>query len=129
MSKLLKQPEFKPIPPFIDAANVEENIKFWIEKEKQDKIKNYLIPDKSRPNGYRFVNSYDLTEIVEVKQNILGIDITVTHKRFYYCPDHFCPLYFKELRTDITICINSELIFEYRSDADLRRKIKSFKEA
>lgn len=129
MSKLLKYPTFKSLPPSTDAANVEENIKFWIEKGKQDKINNYLIPDKSRPNGYRFINSYDLTDKIVVEQVIHKVNITVTYKRLYYCPDSFCPLYFSELRTDITICINDEQAFEYRSDADLKRKIKLFKES
>jgi len=129
MSKLLKIPEFKSIPPFTDAANVEENIHFWIKENKQDNINNYLIADDSRLHGYRFISSYDLTDTVVVKQAIHKVDITVTYNRFYYCPDHLCPLDFSEMRTDITISFPNNETFEYCSDADLKRKIKTYKQS
>jgi hypothetical protein len=129
-SRLLKYPAFKPLPPFTEAANVEENIAHWLNqkegpiKHKQDCIKNYLIEDASRKLGYRFITADDLTEEILTVQTLSKKQITVIFKRRYHWTDSFCPLHFSEWYTLITLRINREEI-EYTTDAALKRLLRT----
>lgn len=124
-SKLLQVPEFSKLPQ-TNAADVEENIVNWIERGNKHAIDTFLIPDTSRPNGYRFIHDTDLTEIKTVDQTISKVQLTVTYTRKAHTTDHFCPLWYSQRSLDAVVHIGNES-FDFESDAQLKRKIKEHK--
>lgn len=94
--KLIKFPEFKTVP-CTEAANVKENIDCWLEFNKQEYIENFLRPDPKGYKGYRFVVAEDFDETIIKTQIISKVELIIVFKRIYYAPDHFSPLWFREL--------------------------------
>ncbi|MCS2956961.1 hypothetical protein NXX53_06675 [Bacteroides salyersiae] len=70
MSKLIIFPQFSPLPPCTDTANVVENIRNWIERGKEETLTLYCRPDNSEI-GYRFARDEDFLETIEQEQTIL----------------------------------------------------------
>ena len=122
-SKILITPEFNNVPKS-ELADCEENIEIWINNNNKEKLSILCRYDSSRKNGYRFVNCNDFRQKIEKFINVLGVTLTVVWDREYHNPDHFCPLYFKEWRTSIKVSINHGEYFEFKSDNDLKKRIK-----
>ena len=124
-SKILKIPEFKPIPQ-TNAANVQENIYHWLKTNQHDKIEKFCIKDGNYESGYRFISTEDLDETVIIRQVIMGIECKISWFRRLNTSDHFCPLYFTEWFTVITVKVG-DCSFEFKSDNDLKKRIREFK--
>ena len=127
---IIKYPEFKN-PPQSNLADVEENIKNWIERNQVEKIKTFLRPYAKSKYGYRFVTSDELEETIETTQKILGVEVNLIFTRRYHASNRsFCPLYYTEWNTSIFYYIDGKRTEgeEWVSDAQLKRFIKSYKQ-
>lgn len=127
MTKLFKIPEFSPLPSSTDAANVTENIIFWIKEKKEGQLKAYCRVDLTEPLGYRFVKEEDFEETIIETQRVKGVDLKFTFTRLaerrnlcYY------PLHFTQRRINILYSYEG-IEEEYQSEAKLKRFIKQIK--
>ncbi|MDR1504567.1 MAG: hypothetical protein LBT43_19135 [Prevotella sp.] len=123
MSKLIKFPEFSPLPR-TDAANVIENIQNWINKGMEHKLRNYCRPDNSGI-GYRFVNEGDFLETIEEEQIILRWKVKIIFTRYVERRDYsFCPLYFSTRKITVEIQYNGK-VHHYKNDNQLKIFLKN----
>jgi len=124
-SKLAPLPEFHPLPEYTDAANVEENIKHWIDT-KSANLDMFCRKDSTNKYGYRFVNSEDFKDIIDETRKIMGVDVQFTFTRRVHTTDHLCPLYFSVWYHAVTYSIGDDTEL-YVSDAQLKRFVKQHK--
>lgn len=131
---ILKAPPFKPLPPSTDAADVPENIDHWIKTKQYDKLEHYTrLCSKNDYRGYRgrrFITAADLKEIIITEQVVLGVTLICEWVREYTVAGTrgFDPLCFREWYTSIYITMGTEK-FTYCTDADLKRKVRAYKNA
>jgi|GEM_PF-4736230 hypothetical protein len=122
MSKLINYPEFSPLPK-TDAANVIENIQYWIKNEKQDRLQNFCRPNDSEI-GYRFVRDEDFLETIEAEHTILRRKVKIVFTRYAETKDHFCPLYFTTRKITAVIHFKGK-VHTYKNDNQLRLFLKA----
>jgi hypothetical protein len=125
-SKLAPLPDFSPLPKYYGAANVEENIMRWIDKNDEESLNTFCRKDPTKKSGYRFVNSEDFKEIIDETRKIMGVNVQFTFIRKVHTTDHFCPLYFSVWYHAVAYSIGDDTE-EYISDAQLKRFIKLHK--
>lgn len=103
------EPIFKN-PPQCVWANVPENIDNWIQKGNQKMLDTFCIKTEAIGNhkGYRFINSYDLTETITVPEKFKGIAFEVIYSRYYKTRGSFDPLWFSFCHDRISYKINGE---------------------
>lgn len=119
MSKLIKYPEFSPLPPSTDAANVVENIQNWINRGKEDKLKLYCRPDNS-DIGYRFVEEKDFLETKEEEQTILRRKVRIVFTRYAEVKSiAWYPLHFTTRMITTQVHYNGK-VHNYKNDNQLR---------
>jgi len=122
MSKLIKDPEFSPLPK-TDAANVIENIRHWVNTDNKISLRRYCRPDDSEI-GYRFVRDEDFLETIEMEQTILRRKVRIVFTRYAETRDHFCPLYFTTGKITVEVHYKDN-VHTYKNDNRLRQFLKS----
>jgi hypothetical protein len=119
MSKLIKYPEFSPLPPCTDAANVVENIQNWINRREEDKLKLYCRPDNS-DIGYRFVEEEDFLETKEEEQTILQRKVRIVFTRYAEVKSiAWYPLHFTTRMITAQVYYNGK-VHNYKNDNQLK---------
>ena len=122
-SKLIKYPEFTPLPK-TDAANVIENIQRWIEKGNESRLTTFCRLDNSEL-GYRFVNDNDFLEKIEEEHTLLRRKVKIVFTRYAESRDHIWPLYFSVRKITAEIHYNGQ-VHQYKNDNQLRKFIKFY---
>lgn len=121
----LAKPLFKPIPQS-DAADVEENIEFWIKNKRQGMLDAFCVPNAKAKTGYSFISASDLDETVLVEITILKTPVKFWVTNFHMSKGSLDPLWFKVYRTSITYQINPAFpVLEFESFAKIKRELKS----
>lgn len=124
MSKLITYPQFSPLPPCTDAANVTENIRNWIERGKDEQLKLYCRPNDSEM-GYRFVRDEDFLETIEQEQTILRRKVKIKFTRYAHASSpSWYPLHFTTRNVTAEIYFNGAA-HQYKNDNQLRLFLKS----
>lgn len=127
MSRLIKYPEFSPLPPSTDAADVIENIRNWIEQKREDKLKLYCRPDSSK-TGYRFVQEEDFLETKEEIQTILRRKVRIVFTRYVEVKSRaWYPLHFTTRMITVQVHHGGR-VHNYKNDNQLRLFLKEIRQ-
>lgn len=119
----LKEPIFKDVPK-TDAANVNDNIDNWISRGMNQMIEKFLRPYEQGYKGYRFINSSDLTETVEVEEKYKGVCFFMVYERHYKPYGSLDPLYFVHCHTRVKYKMNGKE-YPFESKVEIERRIKT----
>lgn len=125
-SKLLSLPTFTPLPCTV-AADVNENIDLWLDNKRYNLINDFLRPDDKGYRGVRFVISDDFREERALEYVILRVPLKAVFTRYAYARNHFCPLWFSVYGIHCVIHIEGIDSFIFKSDNDLKKRIREYK--